>query len=155
MPNANHGGLRTPRDPVHDGDPGAGLQEERSRGRGGRVGSSPPAAVLASANRPTGGNSASQTVPAANPPFRTLNILINLTVLAGGTTPTVTASIQWSDDGTTWYDVDGGTDTFTALNAVKAVVKSVTIKAPYWRLVTGTTGVPTTATYGASARYLP
>jgi hypothetical protein len=93
--------------------------------------------------------------PNANPPFKTLNVYINLTTLTAGTSPTVTASIQWSDDGSTWYDVDGATDSFTAISAVGSKMKSVTIKAPYWRLVTGVTGAPTNATYGATARYLP
>lgn len=157
--------MREPRDPVHRGNAQAGEKalldamkvedEDGAERMGAVVGSPPGAAVLASANRTGANQSAAQTVPQANPPFRMLNVLLNLTALAGGTTPTVTAKVQWSDDSTTWYDVDGNTDTFTALSAVGSVVKSVTIKAPYWRLVTGTTGTPTTATYGATARYLP
>jgi hypothetical protein len=153
--------LRAPVDPVHEGDAEQGLAEEswhegmREDNTSGRLKSPPSAAVLSSANRTSGGNSTAQTVPNANPPFKTLNVYINLTTLTAGTSPTVTASIQWSDDGSTWYDVDGATDSFTAISAVGSKMKSVTIKAPYWRLVTGVTGAPTNATYGATARYLP
>lgn len=70
-----------------------------------------------------------------------LNVTANVTAVSG-TTPSMTLSMQWSDDsGTTWFNADPA-DAFTAITATGQVVKQFTIKAPAFRVkwtITGTT----------------
>jgi hypothetical protein len=72
-----------------------------------------------------------------NSPF--LGVLISLTA---GSTPSLTPTVQWSYDGSTWFDGDRA-DTMTAIAAVGNKAKSFTRKAPFHRVsvVVAGTGV--------------
>lgn len=98
-----------------------------------------PQVVVASAARTTTGQSASIGLTDAG---GHLNLLANVTA-AAGTSPSLTLSVQWSADGTTWYSADASSaDAFSAVTAAGAVVKQFAIKAPFYRvawLVSGTT----------------
>ena len=62
-----------------------------------------------------------------NSPF--LAVLISLTA---GSSPSLTPTVPWSLDGSTWFD--GDPDTLTAIAAVGNKSKSFTRKAPYHRV---------------------
>ena len=69
-----------------------------------------------------------------------LNVLLNVTAVSG-TSPSLTVEVQWSNDGTNFFSATTP-DTFTAITAVGAALKSFTVKALYARLkytVSGTT----------------
>lgn len=74
-------------------------------------------------------------------------VAVSLTAV-GGTTPNLTLSVQWSNDGTTWYTSDPA-DTFTALTAAGNVVKTFASKGRFLRLNEVLTGTTPTATYTA------
>ena len=60
---------------------------------------------------------------------------------ASGTTPSITFSIQWSDDGIT-YSQANPADTFTAITTVSSLVARFTVKGAFYQIawtVTGTT----------------
>lgn len=69
-----------------------------------------------------------------------LAVLLNVTA-ATGTSPSLTVEVQWSNDGTTFASA-ATPDTFTAITATGAVVKSFPVKGRFCRLkytITGTT----------------
>jgi hypothetical protein len=77
-----------------------------------------------------------------------LAVMLDVTAVSG-TTPNMTVSVQWSNDGSTWFTADPA-DTFTALTAAGKVTKLFTIKGLYARLsyaITGTTPSFTFAAY--------
>lgn len=74
-------------------------------------------------------------------------VAVNVTA-TGGTTPNLTLSVQWSNDGTNWYTADP-VDTFTAITAVGKAVKTFASKGRYLRLNEVFTGTAPTATYSA------
>jgi hypothetical protein len=101
------------------------------------------ASIVTSAPRTASGNSG----PIA--PFENRDFDVSCTVTAvSGTTPSMTLSIQWSHDGTTWY-VSDPADVFTALTATGNVIKHVTAKAAYFRLVWTITGTTPSFTFSA------
>src|SRR5579872_6854965 len=53
---------------------------------------------------------------------------------ASGTSPTMTLSIQWSDDGTNFGNNDGSTDAFAQVTTTGNVTKSIPVRAPYMQL---------------------
>lgn len=69
-----------------------------------------------------------------------LSIMIDCTARSG-TSPSMTVSVQWSNDATTWFTADPA-ENFTALTDTGSVVKSFVIKGLYARLnylISGTT----------------
>lgn len=71
----------------------------------------------------------------------TVELEVEVTAVSG-TSPSMTLSIQWSDDGTNFGNVDGATDAFAAITATGNVVKSMPVRAPYMQFtwtITGTT----------------
>lgn len=85
--------------------------------------------ALASATQTVNGASAGITSPIGN----ILNLTFVITA-ASGTTPTLTISIQWSDDATNWGDANP-VDTFTQQTAAGAVqTMQFTVKAQYYRI---------------------
>lgn len=84
-----------------------------------------------------------------------VSIQLNCTA-NGGTTPSVTVTVQWSmDGGTTWADADAtAADSFTALTLSGQVfVKRFNVKAPMARLKEVTTGTTPTLTYTPTVYY--
>ena len=70
-----------------------------------------------------------------------LDLEVNVTAVSG-TTPSMTLSVQWSNDGTNFGAPDGGGDTFAAITATGVVAKQLTVKGLYCQIVwtiTGTT----------------
>lgn len=71
--------------------------------------------------------------------------LLLSTTAKTGTTPTLTCTVQWSFDKTTWFAGPTG-DNFTAVNdtAVVTEFKDVVLRAPYLRVhyVIGGTATP-------------
>lgn len=94
--------------------------------------------------RTTNGNSGSFKPPGN---AGALNVAINVTA-ASGTTPSMTVTTQWSNDGLIWFDADP-VDAFTALTAVKGVVKQFPVKGAYARLVWAITGTTPSFTFSA------
>ena len=77
-----------------------------------------------------------------------LAVMLDITAVSG-TTPSMTVSVQWSNDGSTWFTADPA-DTFTAITTATKVTKTFTIKGLYARLnyaITGTTPSFTFAAY--------
>lgn len=103
----------------------------------------------------TGATSSTITVPAGGQSEDTKNLDITLSVTAatGGTSPTVQAEVQWSNDGTTWFSADTTKDQTAATAVGAAVVKEVDVKAPFFRVVTTFGGAPTNMTYSVGYRY--
>lgn len=70
-----------------------------------------------------------------------LSVLANVSA-ASGTSPSMTLEIQWSMDGVNFFSVDTTKDAFAALTAAGGAVKTVPVKAPFFRVawvITGTT----------------
>lgn len=80
-----------------------------------------------------------------------LSILLNVTAVSG-TTPSMTVSVQWSNDGVTFADNDGTADTLAAITAAKATVKQFPVKGAFFRVVYTITGTTPSFTLTASAR---
>jgi len=49
-------------------------------------------------------------------------VFVDVTVVTGGS-PTLDVTVEWSHDGTAWFTLDGGVETFTQITAAAKVVK--------------------------------
>ncbi len=79
--------------------------------------------------------------------LNTATVNLELVVTAvGGTTPSLTVAVQWSDNGVDFAAVDTTPDTFAAITAAGNVVKQFAAKGPYFRLVYTVTGTTPTFT---------
>jgi hypothetical protein len=67
-----------------------------------------------------------------------------------GTTPNLTITVEWSDDGTTWFLADPP-DTMTALTATGKRTKEFDVKAAYFRAVWTITGTTPSFTFALDA----
>lgn len=77
-----------------------------------------------------------------------LAVMIDATTVTG-TSPSMTVSVQWTNDGgTTWFTADPA-DTFTALTAAGKVTKLFTIKGLGARLNYDITGTSPSFTFAA------
>jgi hypothetical protein len=95
------------------------------------------------------GNSAAQQIPSVV--ANTVGVILQATAVSG-TTPSLTASVQWSADGVNFFAANPA-DTFTAITAVGGVAQSFTIKAPYYRIAWTVTGTSPSFTLNASAHF--
>jgi hypothetical protein len=101
--------------------------------------------IVTSAARIANGNSS--TLVAADR-HKYLNVFVNVTAQSG-TTPTMDLRIDWSLDGTNWYNV---ADSFTQIGAVTgSFFKQVQVKAPYYRLVWTLGGTSPNYTFSSDA----
>jgi hypothetical protein len=100
---------------------------------------------LASSARTASGNQGSTFLPVRRADV--LNVLVNVTAVSG-TTPSLTLSLQWSNDGTTWADADAA-DAFTAITAAGVKAKQFPVKAQYARLAWAITGTTPSFTFSA------
>lgn len=101
--------------------------------------------IVTSAARTTSSNSSTLVVADRH---KYLNVFVNVTAQSG-TTPTMDLRIDWSLDGTTWYNV---ADTFTQIGAVTgAFFKQLIVKAPYYRLVWTLGGTTPSYTFTSDA----
>jgi hypothetical protein len=70
-----------------------------------------------------------------------------------GTSPAVTFSVQWSNDGATWADSDP-VDQFTPITtAPTTVAKRFDVKAAYWRAAVVVTGTNSPSFTGSANAY--
>lgn len=76
-----------------------------------------------------------------------LAVMLDVTAVTG-TSPSMTVSIQWSQNGTDWFTADPA-DTFTAITAATKVTKLFTIKGLYARLNYAITGTTPSFTFSA------
>lgn len=95
------------------------------------------------------GNSPVQNVPTVI--GSTIGVGLNVTAVAG-TSPSLTAAIQWSFDGTNFFAASPA-DTFSAITAVGGAVQAFTVKAPFWRLAYTVSGTTPSFTLTANAFY--
>lgn len=105
------------------------------------------AVISASSAKTANGNTAAIAVPSG---ANNLAVLANVTTVSG-TTPSMTLSVEWSNDGTTFAQVDGTADTFAAMTASGAKVKAFAVKGAWFRLVWTITGTTPSFTFDASA----
>lgn len=97
--------------------------------------------IATSAARTATGQSAAQDVGGQSQ----LGVLLDVTAVSG-TTPSMTLSVEWSDDGTTWYQADTA-DAFTALTAAGKRAREFDVKGPYARVVWTITGTTPSFTF--------
>ena len=74
-----------------------------------------------------------------------LSVQVNVTAVSG-TTPSMTLSVTWSDDGINYGQADPA-DAFTAITGISSLVARFTVKGAFYRLawiVTGTSPIFTT-----------
>lgn len=110
-----------------------------------------PVTILASAARTATGNSPGFKVPKGgeDTPATQLAVFVDVTTVTG-TSPTMTPSVEWSHDGTTWFTTDPA-ETFTAITAAGKKVKVFTQKGPFARLAFTIGGTSPSFTFSATA----
>lgn len=79
----------------------------------------------------------------------TLDVFIDATTVTG-TSPSMTVTVEWSNDNATWFGADTP-DTFTAITAAKKVVKEFAVKGQYARLNFAISGTTPSFTFAATA----
>jgi hypothetical protein len=101
---------------------------------------------VSSAARTASGNSG----PLALSDTSVLDLEVNVSAVSG-TSPSMTLSVLWSDDGTNFGAPDGGGDTFTAITAAGTVVKQVQVKGLYAQIAWAITGTTPSFTFSVLA----
>ncbi len=101
--------------------------------------------ATSSARTATGQSSAIYLSPISE----NLAILVDVTAVSG-TTPSCTFSVEWSNDGTNFAQVDTTADAFAALTAAGKKVKTFPVKGLYARLVWTISGTTPSFTFSAS-----
>lgn len=79
---------------------------------------------------------------------RQLSVSLNVSAVLG-TSPTLALSVQWSNDGVTWFDGEIP-DAFASITATKKVVKSFAIQGAFARLSWVVGGTTPSFTFDAS-----
>lgn len=105
-----------------------------------------PFTLVSSAARTASGNSG----PLALSDAAVLDLEVSVTVVTG-TTPSMTLSVMWSDDGTNFGAPDGGGDTFAAITAAGTVVKQLQTKGLYAQIAWAITGTTPSFTFSVLA----
>lgn len=80
----------------------------------------------------------------------TINLEVNVSAVSG-TTPSMTLSLLWSNDGVNFGAVDGTPDAFAAITATGAVVKQVSAKGLYLQVVWTISGTSPSFTFSIIA----
>lgn len=99
--------------------------------------------LVASAARTVTGNSGAIGVGSG---AATIELEVEVTA-ASGTSPSMTLSVLWSEDGVNFGNPDGSSDAFTAITAATNVVKNLTVRAPYMEIVWTITGTTPSFTF--------
>jgi hypothetical protein len=97
--------------------------------------------VVPSAARTTTGQSAAQQIGAGDE----LSLLLDCTAVSGSS-PSLTLSVEWSDNGTDWHQSDVA-DAFTAITAAGKKVKEFDVKGDYYRVVWTISGTTPSFTF--------
>lgn len=98
--------------------------------------------IVASAARTATGNSGPLVMGYAP----NINLEVNVSAVSG-TTPSMTLSLQWSNDGVNFGSVDGTPDTFQPITTATTVEKQVTAKGLYMQVVWTITGTSPSFTF--------
>lgn len=101
-----------------------------------------PRSVVASAARTATGSS---SAVGNTSPDEVLNVLANVTAVSG-TSPSLTLSVEWSMDGTTFAQGDPA-DALTAITAAGVKAKQFPRKAPFYRVVWTISGTTPSFTF--------
>jgi hypothetical protein len=103
--------------------------------------------LLSSGSRTVTGQGSSVPVPEAS---SQIAVMVKVTSVSG-TTPSMTCTVQWSqDNGATFADADPA-DAFTPLTVTGNVVKSFPARGEHFRLVWTITGTTPSFTFSATA----
>lgn len=106
-----------------------------------------PVTILSNNARTTSGASgAFETPPGKN---GKIAVLVSVTA-SSGTTPTLDVSIEWSQNGTSFYPSDPA-DTFTQITGTAPKFKLFDAKANYYRVVYAIAGTTPSFSFGVSA----
>lgn len=108
----------------------------------------PGIGAVSSAARTASGNSVALY---AGTTANTVNVALFVTAVSG-TTPSMTISIDWSNDGTTWFQSETP-DTMTAVTATGNKVKPFVVKAQYFRIVWAITGTTPSFTFSVDTTF--
>lgn len=103
-----------------------------------------PQTVLASAARTTTGQSTACDTGLLD----SIAVFIEATAVSG-TSPSMTVSVEWSFDGTSWFTADP-VDTMTAITAAGKKVKRFDVKGTLFRLNYAITGTTPSFTFSAT-----
>lgn len=79
---------------------------------------------------------------------RTVAVQVDVTVVSG-TTPSLAVTLEWSNDGNTWYTGDPA-DAMTAITAVSSKAKSFEARGSYVRAAWAITGTTPSFTFTVS-----
>ena len=109
--------------------------------------------VVASAARTTSGNSAAISTLVPSTSVGVINLAVHVTAVSG-TTPSMTLTVQWSDDGTTFGNADTTADTFAAITATTDVFKQFPARAPFFRLSWAITGTTPSFTFSVNSDWV-
>lgn len=101
-----------------------------------------PFTLVASAARTATGNSGAMQLGDQS----VLDLEVNVTAVSG-TSPSMTLSVQWSNDGTNFGAPDGTPDAFAAITAAGTVEKQITVKGLYCQIVWTITGTSPSFTF--------
>lgn len=104
-----------------------------------------PHTVVTSAARTATGNSG-----ALDAPGESRLCLIAAVTAVSGTTPSMTMSIEWSNDGSVFAVADTTADAFAAITATTNVAKSFQVKGAYYRIVWTISGTTPSFTFTCS-----
>jgi hypothetical protein len=102
-----------------------------------------PAVVVASAARTATGNSGDLTLGDKG---AGLALVVDVTAVSG-TSPSMTLSVEWSQDGGTTFGQADPVDVFTAITAAATKTKSFTVKGDHYRLVWTISGTTPSFTF--------
>lgn len=105
-----------------------------------------PFTLVPSAARTASGNSGALALADTS----VLDLEVSVSAVSG-TTPSMTLSVLWSDDGTNFGAPDGGGDTFAAITAAGTVVKQLQVKGLYAQIAWAITGTSPSFTFSVLA----
>lgn len=103
--------------------------------------------AVASAARTTSGNSGPLIIVDKG---SQVSLLADVTAVSG-TTPSMTLSVEWSHDGTTFAAADPVDTHGAAITATAQRAKVYTVKGPYYRVVWAITGTTPSFTFSVRA----
>src|SRR5262249_33825008 len=106
-----------------------------------------PVLIVASAARTATGNSGALGFDFSG---SNLELLVDVTAVSG-TSPSMTISVEWSQDGGTTFAQADPADAMTAMTAAGTKVKEFSAKAPVCRVVWTITGTTPSFTFSVRA----
>lgn len=114
------------------------------------MGAFTPQVVVPSAARTATGQSAALGIGGVAPSGQADTVALAVDVTAvSGTTPSMTVSVEWSFDGTSFFVADVA-DAFTAITAAKKVVRLFDVKASLYRVVWTISGTTPSFTFSVT-----